>query len=524
MFGLAMTKRRKVSSPVQEGQSDICAELKTFITQENAKFVREIKDSNERRLTALEDSLSFAMDSLAAVSNRQRSADSDILELQRETADLKRRLQQMEISADGQQQAKRLVYLIFSGPAIQAQTRREDAAGLIRSVVQRYMNHSLDSSQVRTMFRLKTGKVLVEFTTADIGSDRDILFKSKSKLKGSGLYIAESLTPRRQGMFSQLLKLRKEGKISSVFTRQGNIFVCRSRDSAPTRIGSPEAVQQLSEAGAARRPVQGRAQEGAEGERPRPVPASGAPDCARDAERGGSSSNLGGGMEVETPSSTGTSARSQRGSGPWRSGGETAASEGLAGDGSPPGCGRPESSLLVCAREAVQMVHLSPPLADAPSGSAAAGRMTDDDELTGACGGSPVPTVTGGGSLPIDRPAVVSPPVAVGLEPPLTGKTAGRRAGTVSALIPTQPSSGHLGSPAGSSSTKGGASSEGSQPGTSVKSPESRRGVGSGEEGAAGIVHGMGEGSTLPGVPQSIPGGSGRARGTSRSRDIREYF
>ena len=64
------TKRRKPNSPAQaqQGESDICAELKLFITQENAKSVKEIKDSNERRLEALEDALSFAMDSLMAVS------------------------------------------------------------------------------------------------------------------------------------------------------------------------------------------------------------------------------------------------------------------------------------------------------------------------------------------------------------------------------------------------------------------------------------------------------------------------
>ncbi|KAF0295826.1 hypothetical protein FJT64_006704 [Amphibalanus amphitrite] len=146
-----MPKRRKVCSPAQEGQSDgdICAELKEFIARENAKCVKEIRDSNDKRLVAIEESLSFAMDSLTAVSERQHSADTDILQLQKETAELRRRLQQMELAEDRRQQEGRLTSLVFSGPAIQTQTRREDAARRIQTLVQQHMRHALDPSQGR---------------------------------------------------------------------------------------------------------------------------------------------------------------------------------------------------------------------------------------------------------------------------------------------------------------------------------------------------------------------------------------
>ncbi|XP_043246223.1 uncharacterized protein LOC122393864 [Amphibalanus amphitrite] len=79
----------------------------------------------------------------------------DIIQLQRETKELRRRLQQMELSEDRRQQEERRTSLIFSGPAIQTLTRREDAANLIRSRVQQHLRHSLDSSQVKAMIRLK---------------------------------------------------------------------------------------------------------------------------------------------------------------------------------------------------------------------------------------------------------------------------------------------------------------------------------------------------------------------------------
>ncbi|KAF0287816.1 hypothetical protein FJT64_013789 [Amphibalanus amphitrite] len=466
------------------------------------------------------------MDSLTAVSDRQRSADTTILELQKETAELKQRLLQLETSEDSQQQAKRLVCLVFSGPALQAQTRREDAASLIQSVVKRYLDHSLDSAQVRTMIRLKNGKMLVEFTTADMGSDRDILFRSKSKLKGSGLYIAESLTPRRQEMFSQLLKLRKEGKISSVFTRQGNIFVCRSRDSAPTRIGGPEAVRRLAGADAACGLARGRAQAEAMGGRRGSVPAGGAPGSARVAERVNTSPNFGSGMEVEQFSPAGSPGRSRRRSGQRGRRGEAAAAADPSGAAGQPENRQPESSLLTCARDAVQLVHLSPPLQSTPPARAADNRSMDDDELAVAGGDSPVPTVAGDGSLPVgDRPAVIPSPLAGDLEPPLPREAESRREeSTVSVRSPALPPDGHRGSPTGSPPTKGGASSRGVRPGLSMGGSGIGEGVGQGEGEAVGIDRGMGVGSALSGVPKAIHGGSKRGEGTGRSRDIREYF
>ena len=69
-------------------------------------------------------------------------------------------------------------------------------------------------------------------------------------------------------MLSDLMRLRKEGVIFSAFTRSGNIMACRSRDAAPLRIASPEAVQQLAESGPVSRLVQERTQVGGVGDAP----------------------------------------------------------------------------------------------------------------------------------------------------------------------------------------------------------------------------------------------------------------
>ncbi|XP_043246750.1 uncharacterized protein LOC122394155 [Amphibalanus amphitrite] len=398
-----MPKRRKVCSPAQGEQSDIdiCAELKEFIAQENVKCVKEIRDSNDRRLMAIEESLSFAMDSLKAVSDRQNSADMDIIQLQRETKELRRRLQQMELSEDRRQQEERRTSLIFSGPAIQTLTRREDAANLIRSRVQQHLRHSLDSSQVKAMIRLKNGKVLVDFTTAARGSDRDVLFRTKTKLRGSGLFISESLTPRRQALFADLLQLKKEGIIFSVFTRSGDILVCRSRDCAPIRIVDPEAVRQLAETSAPLRPTQGRAPAS---ERGRLDPVTEREEERSALERGRTPSDLGGVMELETRRSGGAVDSTAPVSCSVPAGADVVAGRGSS-----------SSSLLECARMSpVDLVRLSPPMEAVPSAGAASAADRSVDGGGGRAG------ARSRSASPGARPSVAPrPATAGGLESPL---------------------------------------------------------------------------------------------------------
>ena len=498
-----MPKRRKVCSPAQGEQSetDICAELKEFIARENVKCVKEIRDSNDRRLVAIEESLSFTMDSLKAVSERQNSADIDIIQLQRETAELRRRLQQMELSEDRRQQEGRLTSLIFSGPAIQTLTRREDAARLIQSVVQQHLRHTLDSSQVKAMIRLKNGKVLIDFTTAARGSDRDILFRTKTKLRGSGLFVSESLTPRRQAMFSDLLQLKKEGIIFSAFTRSGDIFACRSRDSAPIRIADPEAVRQLAGTGAPPCPARGRARAA---ERGRPGPAAEREEGSSVLERGRTPSGLSGAMELEarSPGGAAVSAAPVSCSAP-------------AGSGVVAGRGSSSSSLLDCARTSpVELVRLSSPLEAAvlsAGAAAAAGR-----------------SVGGGGGRAGARSRSASPGVR-----PLAALRSAAAGGLESPLLVTS----EVGSPPLSTRSAGesgqrevtvrgdqcGAGGGVSHPGMSIVGGRVGGVEGAGEVGSHGTGDGV-QGTRVSGDPHPSVKGSVRVGDRSRYKDIREYF
>ena len=260
----------------------------------------------------------------------------------------------------------------------------------------------------------------MEFTATGHGSDRYFLFRSKSMLKGSGLYITESLTPRRQAMFSELLRLRREGMIHSVFTRSGVILVRRSRNSAPIWIGSPEAVRQLSAVAVADGPIPGRARGPDSGVLPESTPVSGVHGHA---QRAGaiSSPDVGGSMEMEVPSGANLSDLLQHGS----------CSVDLADAESALGRERPVStlsSLLDCAREAVQLVHLPPPLEGTPIRGATADRPAGGVDPAEERDWSPGAIVTEDGSTSLSVRTVVT-------RPPNTGDSGETLLGT-SGIIP----------------------------------------------------------------------------------------
>lgn len=521
-----MTKKRKVCSP-QTGESEICADLKAFIVQENAKCVKEIKESNERRLVAIEESLSFALDSITAVSERQQSADVDILDLQREVTDLRQRLRQLENSEDRRQQDGRLTSLIFSGAALQALPRREEAAELIRSVVQQYLRHTLDRSQVRTVFRMRNGKILMDFTTAARDSDRDVLFRNKSKLRGSGLFVSESLTPRRQAMFADLLQLRKTGHIFSVFTQSGNIFVCRSSDTAPIRLADPEAVMQLAGGRADRGPAQGRAQAGSRG---------GPPVSARERERRGRLSERAAeepaGMEVEMGGPADSASPADRGTRVLASGVRPVDSgAGSAAVAPTPTVSqrRPGSSLLDCAEEDVNLVQLSPPL-DAVS-TASPGAVSGGSPALpsgGLCGRPAGPgPVTGGAASGVHRSGSGESRVGSG-HLSSDGRDCDRPAAPGSVLS----SGGGRGKPSGPQPARGGAEEQTDLPSLSTSgrgrdewlSEDRGRGELSGERSRSLSGMRRGVNHVSAGTPRQRPWDMGKGGGSSGYRDIREYF
>ena len=403
----------------EESQGDICAELKDFIVRENAKCVEAIRDSNERRMAAMEEAVSFAMDSISNIAARQQSADADILQLRRENQEMLSRLRHLEMQEDRLQQERRMTCLLFSGPVIQRQNRHEEAAGLVYRLIRQHMQYDLDRSQLKTAFRLKSGKIMAEFSSAASGSDRDVLFRTKSKLKGSGLFISESLTPRRHAMYMDLLQLKRERVIFSVFTRSGNVMVCKSRDSAPIRVADPGTVRQLSESSESGPVGRGRFRAGEDG-RP-PGRSSGVPVPGRPRAGVMMPPAVGaGGQEPELLSPRGVTGSSQLDSPTGSQGrGNVGVRDGPRGGVRDVRSRQPSSSLLDCAREPVRQVRLMTPLSAPPGGSSPGRGVAVTPGSSVAAGDGPAgarPRLSGEGGL--EPPSQATSEAALDVPPP----------------------------------------------------------------------------------------------------------
>ena len=115
-------------------------------------------------------------------------------------------------------------------------------------------------------------------------------------------------------MLKELLRLKKDSKISTVFTRAGDM-ICQSRNSLPLRIADPEAVLQPSGDGMARSQAQRYADAGSGGAPQQPVRTSGGRTRERSAEPT-LLPDLGGRVEVEASGPAGSLDSSLHGSAP----------------------------------------------------------------------------------------------------------------------------------------------------------------------------------------------------------------
>lgn len=81
------------------------------------------------------------------------------------------------------------------------------------------------------------------------GSVRDRLYNGRLELRnikgGDKLYISESLTRYRQEIFTECLALKKQGKIHTVFSRYGSVYVKEKRHGYSVRVDDWGALRGL---------------------------------------------------------------------------------------------------------------------------------------------------------------------------------------------------------------------------------------------------------------------------------------
>ena len=226
-----MTKRKKMSSPaspvnkqVSDGKGEISEEiggLKDYIKEELGKLKEEFKGWSEARLAAVEQAVEFALDSVAAVSAKVSTAESEAKRAISELETVSRRLRQLEDLSDNAEQNSRLDLLIFSGKAVPKSQPGENCSVVVRKLLKEHMGYQVKEEQINRAHRIRSGKIVVKFNRTGLGSDKDQVWKRRIRLKGKDLFVQESLTERRQEIFQALLQARRDGKIFLLSLRAG---------------------------------------------------------------------------------------------------------------------------------------------------------------------------------------------------------------------------------------------------------------------------------------------------------------
>ena len=247
------SKRKKISSPGQgspadqqvSGLSEEICDLKDYIKAELSQLREEFKGWSEARLAAVEHAVEFALDSVSAASAKAVAAEAEAKRAISGLETVSERLRHLEDRCDNAEQNSRLDLLVFSGKAIPKSRPDENSALIVRQLLEEHMGYRLNETEINRAHRIPSGKIVVKFNRTGPSSEKEQVWKQKSRLRGKNLYVQESLTERRQEIFQALLQARRDGKIFSVFTQGGKVYYKMSFQDFPHRASSVEAVADI---------------------------------------------------------------------------------------------------------------------------------------------------------------------------------------------------------------------------------------------------------------------------------------
>ena len=243
-------KRRHESGTPEkdEGEpalTEAVLELKTFIEAKTGEAVVEIKKTLDRRIASIEESLNFAYESITAASHKVTRLEKELDMVRSECEQMKDRVVHLEKQGEERERISRLSSLIFAGQDLHLPDSDDRLGSAIAAVLNRHLELEIRPGEIINIWRLKRNRVLVRFASGERGSLRDVIYRSKRKLKGLRIYINESLTPMRQKLFSDLLQKRKQGLISTVTTSGGEVLVAVGRGDELVRVRSWEDAEHV---------------------------------------------------------------------------------------------------------------------------------------------------------------------------------------------------------------------------------------------------------------------------------------
>ena len=223
-----MTKQRKRrhESGTPEKEDERTEELKSFIQAKTGEAVDEIKRVIEQRLAGIEDSLNFAYESITATSSKVNALEKEVKSINEDWLSLSYRVAQLEQEREEAERLSRRPQLIFTGRDLHIPENDDRIVAAIAALINRMLELDVPPGQIISAKRLPRNRVLVKFAGDERGSLRDLVYRSKHKLRGQSIFMNENLTPMRQEVLNLLLHEKREGRLTAVLTRAGEVFFC----------------------------------------------------------------------------------------------------------------------------------------------------------------------------------------------------------------------------------------------------------------------------------------------------------
>ena len=125
---------------------------------------------------------------------------------------------------------------------------REDVNALVVQTLNRCMpGLNLGDSDIDRAHRLPgpNNRVIVRFVRSGQNSVRDAVMSRRLELRGKELFVNESLTRLRGLIFRSLLAAKREMKIYTVFSRNGNVYFKEKQHGTSTRVDTLQALREL---------------------------------------------------------------------------------------------------------------------------------------------------------------------------------------------------------------------------------------------------------------------------------------
>ena len=237
-----MTKQRKRrhESGTPEKEDGATEELKAFIEEKTGEAVTEIKKALDQRISGLEDSLNFAYESIAVTSQKVSVLEKELKAFNDDWQDMKYRIAQLEQEREEAEKLRRRSQLVFTGRDLHIPENDDRLVAAVSAQINRLLELDVPPGEIVDVKRLPRKRLLVKFARDERGSLRDAVYRAKHKLRGQHFFINENLTPVRQEVLNLLLHERREGILSTVLTRGGEVLFAVSRNDRLIRVRSKE--------------------------------------------------------------------------------------------------------------------------------------------------------------------------------------------------------------------------------------------------------------------------------------------